>query len=231
MNSAVLLYRLQQIDNQIQQKRQYSDEINRQLEANPELASAESALSNQDQLLEAAKKSQKKIEWDLEDMTTREQTINSKLYNGQVSNPKELLGLKNESESLKARISTKEDELLTLMGEVESLDMDRGKISQKVTLLRRTWEETKSRLLHKSDEITTDVDKLLIEKDELERRINPNDLTLYKELRKTRGNAVAIIQQGQCQGCFMSLPIGQWQKVKSGSMVQCSNCGRILYLE
>ncbi|MEE8619379.1 MAG: C4-type zinc ribbon domain-containing protein [Dehalococcoidales bacterium] len=33
-----------------------------------------------------------------------------------------------------------------------------------------------------------------------------------------------------CRGCRISLSAAELQQARSGSLVQCSNCGRILFL-
>ena len=43
---------------------------------------------------------------------------------------------------------------------------------------------------------------------------------------------MARLIDGQCSGCFMSLPSATLLELKEGNrIVECDNCGRILYIE
>ena len=55
-------------------------------------------------------------------------------------------------------------------------------------------------------------------------------IEVYQDLKKHKGTAVAKVEQGICHGCRISLPISELQQTRSGSLVRCSSCGRILFL-
>ncbi|MBA7679986.1 hypothetical protein ES703_88293 [subsurface metagenome] len=61
-------------------------------------------------------------------------------------------------------------------------------------------------------------------------KIDPHTTELYQQLKKQKVTAVAKVEQGICIGCRISLSTATLQQVRSGNLVQCTNCGRILYL-
>jgi len=74
--------------------------------------------------------------------------------------------------------------------------------------------------------------------DDLEKRraavvssLSPDVLELYRSAKPARGAAVVKIDRGRCQGCRISLSMAELQRARTGAVVRCSNCGRILYLE
>ena len=60
----------------------------------------------------------------------------------------------------------------------------------------------------------------------------PVALATYDLVRKRRGGqAVALVERGACQGCRLTLPTNELQKVRTTQdMVQCSSCARILVI-
>jgi predicted nucleic acid-binding Zn-ribbon protein len=231
MNLPGQLYKLQQIDSEIQRQRQYIEDIVRQLSGNQILAEAEDDLAQKKQQLTDMIKSQRTVEWELEDLTARDKDINSKLYTGVVRNPKDLLGLKHEAESLKTRISNKEDVLLGIMAQAEEMEEQEKASTQKVNELKQEWKKRQKNLVQQREETESELTRLGERREDALRQIEPKALGLYQQLKKTKEPAVAIVQQGQCQGCHMILPIGKWQKAEVGEIVQCSNCSRILYVQ
>jgi len=164
-------------------------------------------------------------------MNERSRDINSKLYTGVVHNPKELLSLKHETESLKRRIDKQEEELLDIMGQVEETETQEGSYNQEFSELTQEWQQKQGSLTQKRAESEREVASLNESREEALQQIEPSSLKLYQQVRTIREQAVVKVQQGQCQGCHMTLPIGQAQKAKAGEIVQCSNCSRILYVE
>jgi len=70
MNLPGQLYKLQQLDSELQRLRQYIDEIDRQLNENKALTKVEANLVSIKQQLTDIRKNQKDAEWKLEDMST-----------------------------------------------------------------------------------------------------------------------------------------------------------------
>jgi len=85
--------------------------------------------------------------------------------------------------------------------------------------LSAEMEELKTRLSdlkHKRQTLSTGIDSQATE--------------FYDKLKGQKGTAVAKVEQGICHGCRISLSAAQLQQVRATSLVQCSNCGRILFL-
>ena len=68
--------------------------------------------------------------------------------------------------------------------------------------------------------------------DEESKKVDPQMLEKYKRIKQHCTPPMAKLVEGQCSGCFMSLPSATMLALKdSDNMVQCDNCGRIIYCE
>ena len=56
-------------------------------------------------------------------------------------------------------------------------------------------------------------------------------IDLYQELKKRKTTAVVKVDQGTCRGCQILLSTSELQRVRSGNLVRCNSCGRILFLD
>ena len=62
------------------------------------------------------------------------------------------------------------------------------------------------------------------------RKVDPALLSKYRSIKQHCTPPMARLVNGQCSGCFMSLPSATLLDIKNGeSIVECDNCGRILY--
>jgi uncharacterized protein len=231
MNAGLLLYRLQQTELDIQKRKQSLAEIENSLHDDSALVEARKALAAGEQSLAAAMKKQKELEYEIENLQNKKKQINYKLYSGSVKNPKELSNLESELASVESRKEKGEDELLEVMARVEELEGEVHTSNEKLEFLQRDWGEKQLSLGHSKGEVEAEIRELEGAWHNEVASIDPEALDLYNRLKSACGWAVARVEGGKCEGCHIALPTGQWQKARSGEIVQCNNCGRILYLE
>jgi predicted nucleic acid-binding Zn-ribbon protein len=231
MSLAGQLYKLQQVDLELQKKQQELDEIENRLRDDKALVAAESELASQKEQLENARKKQKSSEWELEDLQEKVRQINSKLYSGKTKDPKELVNLEKEVTGLKSQIRPKEDALLGLMSQVEEIEAKVKTTAAELEQLKREWEQRQETLGQRKSEVETVLAKLSGDRNGLAQQIDSEVLNTYERIRLTRGQAVVKVEKGKCQGCHITVSTSQWQKAKAGDLIQCNSCSKILYVE
>jgi len=231
MSLAGQLYRLQHIDLELQKKQQELKEVENQLSDDKALVATESKQASQSEQLGDARRKQKNSEWELEDLQEKVKQINSKLYSGTTKDAKELVNLEKEVKSLKSQIKTKEDALLGLMSQVEELEAKVKTTAEELEHLKREWQQRQETFRLKKSELEIALAQLRRDRDELVQQSDREALNTYERLRLTRGEAVVKVEKGRCLGCHVTVPTSQWQKIKTGALIQCNNCNRIFYLE
>jgi uncharacterized protein len=231
MNPAGHLYRLQQFDLELQEKQQELTEVQSKLSDDRALVAVQSRLDTLMAQLDEEKKRQRSSEWELEDLQEKVRQITGKLYGGTTRNPKDLVNLEMELKGFRGQIKPKEDSLLKLMSQVEEIEARIGAAGQERAELKREWQERQETMGRRKGELETALVQLRDERKRLVQQVTPQALNIYERTRQARGHAVAKIERGECRGCHITVPTSQWQKAKAGDLIQCSSCGRILYLE
>ena len=62
-------------------------------------------------------------------------------------------------------------------------------------------------------------------------KVEPALIERYNRIKQNRPQPVTMLKDGRCMGCNMELPSRDLAKLKKdGVIVECENCGRILYL-
>lgn len=231
MNLPRQLYQLQQIDLEFHKQQEILDEIKRKLGESESLLAARAKFLSDEPHLKEVEKRQRDAEWEVEDLENHIAQLSDKLYGGKIKNPKELVSLEHEIKSLKSSLRAKEDELLDIMAEVEA-SRDRLKLSsQQLRKVEQEWKEEQEVLSQKQTEVEAQLAALSQRRQLITSQIDSSALELYEEIRLRREQAVAKVEQGRCQGCRITLPVSEWQRTRTGALVRCSSCGRILYLD
>ena len=178
---------------------------------------------------ESDKKSKERIITDLENKITELQGL---LYDGVNTNEKELQALEEQKVYATGELSSREDDLLELMIEIEKLVDSRDKHRFAVDKL---MEKKSSDLIHlsaKQKDLTATLDKKQSERETLVFNVPPDILALYEKLKKNKaGQAVSKLEGRLCGVCRVELPVKELQDAKAGvRLVQCNSCRRIIYV-
>jgi len=230
MTLAKTLYDLQQIDLDIQKEQDTLDDIKRQLNESETLIQARAELQAEKLHLGETEKQQRDLEYEIENLRSSIKQLNDKLYSGKEKNPKELVSLEKELEIFKTKLRQKEDDLLDIMAEIESFE-DKIKInSEKLKKIEVEWRREQSELTQKEAVSADRLSDLRHQRTAMAAELTKQTLELYEVIRSRKGQAVAKIEQGRCQGCRLNLAVNELQRARAGDLIQCSSCGRILCL-
>jgi predicted nucleic acid-binding Zn-ribbon protein len=230
MGVAKQLYELQELDLEIDSQEQALSQAMSQLGESPAVLRVQGQLQSEQKRLEELKRKQHSAEWEIEDISTKLAPAEKKLFSGDIKNPKELSSLQHEVETLKAKRSQTEEKALEIMEQVELGETGVNKISSELETLKAEWQRQQQALADSVERLKAVLADLKGKCQLLSAEISPQAVALYQGLRKERGTAVAKVEQGICRGCRISLPTTELQQARSGNLVKCSSCGRILFL-
>jgi predicted nucleic acid-binding Zn-ribbon protein len=230
MNLAKQLYQLQEVDLEIETCEQTIKQIKGQLGESETVIIARQKLAAEEQHLEELLKQQRSIEWEIDDINTKLKKEEEELYSGRIRNPKELENLQHETEIMKTKRSRLEDNALEIMDQVELATRNVNNFKSGLTTLEKEWQNQQKDLsanLKQNEILLADLRQKW---QTMAGDIDSKSIGVYQQIKKQKGTAVARVEQGICRGCRISLPVSELQKTKSGNLIQCSNCGRIMFL-
>jgi len=230
MSVAKQLYQLQEVDLELESKEQAVKQITSQLGESEALANVRNRLAQEQKRLDELSHQQRSLEWEIDDLTSKLTTVERDLYSGRIRNPKELTSLQQEAEALKARRNQLEDKTLEIMEQAELGGENVTSLSTEVKSIETDWQTRQQNLTAELEQLKDTLANLRQRQQLLAAGIDSETLDLYHRLKKGKGTAVARVEQGICRGCRISLPVSELQQARSGSLVQCGSCGRILYL-
>lgn len=224
------LYQLQEVELEIESNEQALAQIASQLGESQAVVRARTKLKLEQQHLEELGRRQHATEWEIEDLGSKLTTAEGKLYSGRIKNPKELTNLQHEVDGLRIRRDQLEDKALVIMDRVELSTTSVDILSNELKTLEAEWHSQQQQLSTNMEQLKTILSDLKHKRQLLSVKIDPQAIELYQELKKQRRQAVAKVEQGICRGCRISLPTTELQRARGDSLVQCSSCGRILFL-
>lgn len=230
MSTALGLYRLQQVDSQIDAIRTRLAVIRQTLENDLELRAASQAFSAAESLHRQAASALKQSEAEVERQTLKIEQNEANLYGGSVKNPKELQDLQQEIASLKKHLGTLEERELEAMLRAEETAKNLELAKDQLAALEANLLAQHRDLASESQTLKADLERLQAERQAVVATLPEQALKTYEGLRQhKRGIAVAIISEDACSACGATLTASQQQLARSPQLFYCPTCGRVLY--
>lgn len=231
MSEPFKLYRLQQIDSQIDQVKNRLKNIEIALSADKTVRLAQKLKEQSQDSLKHDQKNLRNAEQDVQAQRVKIEQSESTLYGGKVRNPKELQDLQNEVAALKRYLGVLEDRLLEAMIVVESAE---EKLQTDSDLLEKALAQFAAQhadLTREKEGLLTDLNRLEGQRAATTSSIPAEDLQIYEQLRNSRnGIAVARIVDRCCSACGTTLNAALLHAARSpNQMSRCDGCNRILY--
>jgi len=230
MSVASQLFELQEVDLQVEAREKAVRQMTAELGESDELRRARNGLVEEQRRLDGLTAGQRSLEWEIDDISSKQRNFEKDLYGGRIRVPKELSSLQQEVAALKGRRTQLEDQALALMEQIESSRGAASRLKAELQTVEAGWRARQDDLNRGIESERQLLAGLALKQQEMERGIDRLVLQTYQTLRRQKGTAVARVEQGICRGCRISLPSSELQRARGGSLVQCSSCGRILYL-
>ena len=230
MGIAKQLYQLQEVDLEIESNEQSLKQMLSQLGDNQVVVRAQNRLASAQQKLDELLHQQHSMESEIDDLVSKIKTVEEQLFSGRINNPKELTNLEHEANILKNKRDQMENNALEIMSQVELAEAGVTATSSELEKLEAEWQEQQKQLSADVEKLKGDLSELGRKRQIISTEIDPKSVGAYDKLRKQKGQAVVRVEQGICRGCRIALSSSELQQARSGDLVQCSTCGRILFL-
>ena len=194
------------------------------------LEAAEGRLGELKLALDSQDREQRRLEGDIDSLARKAADEQKRMYDGSVANPKELEAIQHEVESLTARRSRVEDELLEQMERREDLDAKKARAEAESAEARDRLTEISGDSVHELEDISRALAERAAERAGILPALDEELLELYEDLRRQkRGVGAAALIDGVCQGCHQKLSAMELSRLKKIEGVKrCEYCRRIL---
>jgi predicted nucleic acid-binding Zn-ribbon protein len=175
------------------------------------------------------------VEADLAATEGRAEAVNRRLYGGTVTASRELQAMAADVETLRARASVLEDQVLELMEAREPLEVELASLSDRQVALGARRQGTAAALAVAEAGVDEEIVRLEEGRAQAAGSVPADLRAVYDRLRaRLDGVAVARLVGNHCDGCHLTLPSMELDRIRhlpASEVVTCEQCGRILVRE
>ena len=230
MSDAVKMYELQRVDSTWKKVARRLQQLQELLGESAELRAARQQVAQSQAELQEWSAKQKNAELEDKALAERITATEQKLMSGTVRNPKELDSLQQNLEALRRQREMVAEQGVQAMGQVETLTARLEGEQAALASIESGWSGDQNGLREEETKLKHNGMLLKRKREQLVAGMNETLRERYETMRKRKaGVAIAVVQNGICSACHVTLPTGVVNGLRSSpSLVLCPSCGRYL---
>jgi hypothetical protein len=225
-----LLIQLQEIDAQIRTLQEQKNRIPGQLaEIEQRVAAGKAGLDRAREALEAAQKSKRDRDRDLEAGGGKVEKLKGRT--SEIKTNKEYTALLKEIETAEQENKTIEDDILRLMEGIDAAAAEIRNAEQRAVEEGAAVEAERRQLEESAAVVERGLAEAERARSEILPKVDSEVAAEYQRLLGPKGGKVVVETRNEsCSGCFMSIPPQLFVNVKKNDQIMsCPHCHRILY--
>ncbi|MCE9518674.1 MAG: hypothetical protein K8R87_03785 [Verrucomicrobia bacterium] len=170
---------------------------------------------------------------DLDAQTRRTSIARIKEQQFQTRKNEEFQALSHEVTRYENEVRALEDQELEFMGQLEAVKPAHVQANLKLAETKKHVDEELAAIAERGKNVEAQLAELKVDRAQLAAAVDPDALSLYNRLMKSKGDAAVVPLLGPiCQGCHVTVVIGTQYKLKADEEItQCEQCGRVLFQE
>jgi predicted nucleic acid-binding Zn-ribbon protein len=175
---------------------------------------------------------EKRLDDEAQQLAQKAKAVDSKLYSGTVSSPRELLDMQADIDQLDKHRGVIEEQELVVMERRETLDTELAALEAELALVRAELGALEAKLAADEADLDAEIAVELAARAQEASAVSPEMLADFERIRsQNHGAGVALLVGSTCQGCRLSIPATEVDRIRhdpEGGIATCDNCGAIL---
>jgi predicted nucleic acid-binding Zn-ribbon protein len=175
---------------------------------------------------------QRRYEGEVAAVEDRLTELDTLLYGGTITSPKEAVAIQTEIGHLRQRLDSLEGTVLEVMEELEPVERLVSELDARGVLEAAVVEERRQELQAGEEVVDSEINEARARRSAAAGEVAPDVLARYERIAGGLGASTVVHFVGSdCTGCPYSMPAVEADRVRAlpeGTLAECTECGRLV---
>ena len=142
---------------------------------------------------------------------------------------KKIDGLIEASDAITNNLMRLEKKISAIASECVAVQNEYNNIMKNARTAKTALQKHKESFANAKLEGEAKIAQLQQEKEKLSKSVDSKLLAIYNQKHSDKQNVFVVDLGGKCGGCRVAIPVSKQAKLKAEGMIECENCGRIIF--
>lgn len=181
----------------------------------------------------AARAQLRDLDLEVQSLQQKRAKVEADLYGGRIRNPKELESINDEGAALDRTRSSREDDMLALLDDVERLEPQERDAREALETAKGALTQQTAWYQQAAGAADQEIAELSARRAALLGDLEEDLVRRYDRLRERKGGlAIVAVRDGICGGCHVAIPDRLLRRLEDDPeiLAACDGCGRLLHV-
>lgn len=162
-------------------------------------------------------------------LVENKETYENLKYSPEINSTKKLKIIEKQIEDVENNIKNEKKIAQDINEIITEINNEISNVKKKIVFIKNKYENSRD---NNSSELEfLEKEKCNIEEliKDIKEQIDENSINEYIKMKKRYDDPISVIESRKCSGCSMDVPSMNYESAKTGSIIKCESCGRILF--
>lgn len=145
------------------------------------------------------------------------------------SDAADVADMRGEVNGIMNQFNAMEKDVLALLKKLSSMEQEIAKMATNIPKAKEDYAKTKTVYDAELAKVTEQTAPLKKEMEQIESRLPGELIKALKQISSKFANPLVVLRGNRCGGCNMELSAATLKRLADSPLIECENCGRLVY--
>lgn len=157
------------------------------------------------------------------------ETYEALKYTPEINSTKKLKIIEKQIEDAENNIKQEKKTVLDISETIKEINNEISNVKKKIVFIKNKYENSRENNCSELEFLEKEKSKMEELIKDIEEQIDEDSINEYLKMKKRYDDPISVIETRKCSGCSMDVPSVNYESAKTGSVIRCESCGRILF--